>query len=90
MPLYLVERRLPGLSSRHLYTLRHALTETSTRLTGSTASVRYLGSTFIETGSRCFCLFDAPNADLVRAVNETAQVPFIAIDEAIALSGTQT
>ena len=85
MPAYLVERSLPGLSNKHLSALHHALSEASRRLTASGSPVRYYGSTFLPARSRCFCFFEAPNADLVRAVNETAQVPFITIDEAIEL-----
>ncbi len=85
MPAYLVERSLPGLSDKHLSALQHALREASRRLTASGSPVHYRGSTFLPARSRCFCLFEASTAALVKAVNETAQVPFIAIDEAIEL-----
>lgn len=87
MPAYIVERSLPGLTCKHLPALRHALMEASRRLTASGSRVSYRGSTFLPARSRCFCLFEASDSGLVRAVNETAHVPFIAIDEAIQLPG---
>jgi hypothetical protein len=38
--------------------------------------VRYLRSTFTPGESRCRCLFEAPNSELVQAVNEAAQIPY--------------
>lgn len=85
MPAYIVERSLPGLSDKHRSALQYALREASRRLSASGSPVRYLGSTFVPARSRCFCYFQAPTRDVVRAVNEAALVPFIAIDEAIEL-----
>ncbi|HVS07159.1 MAG TPA: nickel-binding protein [Candidatus Dormibacteraeota bacterium] len=87
MATYLVERNLPGLTNKHLIALQHALTEASRRLSASGSPVRYRGSTFLPARSRCFCIFEASGIALVKAVNETAQVPFVAIDEAIELAG---
>jgi len=85
MAAYIVERSLPGLSDKHRSALQDALREASRRLTASGSPVRYLGSTFVPARSRCFCLFEAATRDVVRAVNETALVPYIAIDDAIEL-----
>ena len=89
MPAFVVERSLPGLSIRHLTVLQHALAEASRRLTASGSHVRYRGTMFLPSRSRSICLFDAPSADLVKLVNETAQVPFVAITEAIEVSGPE-
>ena len=83
MPTYLVERSLPGLTQKHLATMQVALAEASRRLTASGSLVRYRGTTFLPAQSRCLCLFDATSVDRVKAVNETAHVPFVAINEAI-------
>jgi len=83
VPTYVVERCLPGLTERHLATMQVALTEASRRLTASGSPVYYRGTTFLPTRSRCFCLFEARSVERVKAVNETAQVPFVAINEAI-------
>lgn len=83
MPTYVVERSLPGLTKKHLATMQVALVEASRRLTASGSPVYYRGTTFLPTRSRCFCLFEASSVERVKAVNETAQVPFVAINEAI-------
>jgi Protein of unknown function (DUF4242) len=85
MTAYIVERALPGLSARHRSAMQYALREASRRLTSSGSPVRYLGSTFVPARSRCFCLFEAANLDLVKAVNEAALVPYLAINEAVDL-----
>ncbi len=80
---FLVERTLPEMSDRHRLALQHALEEASRRLTLAGSPVRYLGSTFVPTRSRCYCMFEAASVDVVRAVNEAALVPYITINEAI-------
>ncbi len=85
MPAYIVERSLPALSDKHRSALQYALREASRRLTASGSPVHYLRSTFVPARSRCYCYFEAATRDRVRAVNEAALVPFIAIDEAIEL-----
>lgn len=80
---FLVERSLPAMSDRHRLALQHALEEASRRLTLAGSPVRYLGSTFVPARSRCYSIFEAASVDAVRAVNEAALVPYIAINEAI-------
>jgi hypothetical protein len=81
--IFIVERRLQGLSPEHLAALHRALAESARRLSVGEDSVRYLRSTFAPTRSLCLCVFQATSGDLVRRVNEVAQVPFESIDEAM-------
>jgi len=83
VPTYVVERNLLGLTEKHVATMQVALAEASRRLTASGSPVHYRGTTFLPAQSRWFCLFEASSVDRVKAVNETAQVPFVAINEAI-------
>lgn len=85
MTAYLVERSLPGLSAQHRSALQYALQKASRRLTAAGSPVRYLGSTFVPARSRCFCLFEARDAAIVKAANDTALVPYLSISEAIEL-----
>ncbi len=85
MTAYIVERSLSGLTDKHRSAMQDALGEASRRLTAAGSPVRYLGSTFVPSRSRCFCLFEATNPDVVRAVNEAALVPYNSINEAIEL-----
>lgn len=80
--VFVVERRLPGVDPDRLAGVHRALAESARRLSGRGDVVRYLRCTFIPGASRCLCVFEADNADLVRRVNEVAQVPFDRIEEA--------
>lgn len=83
MAIFIVERTLPELSLEQLAAAHRALAESSRRLSLGVERVRYLRSTFAPTRARCVCVFEASSRDLVRQVNDIAQVPFEAIDEAI-------
>lgn len=83
MAIFIVERRLPELSLEHLAAAHRALAESSRRLSMGGDSVRYLRSTFSPALGRCLCVFEASSRDLVRRVNEVAQVPFERIEEAV-------
>lgn len=81
--VFVVERRLPGVDPDHLAAVHRALAESARRLSGRGDVVRYLRCTFIPHAARCLCMFEANSEDLVRRVNEVAQVPFDRIEEAI-------
>jgi hypothetical protein len=72
MPIYLVERYLPG---RDRAWLESALA----RLVSPRGGVTYLGSTYVPTDESCFCRFEAETADDVRDANAVAGVPFARI-----------
>jgi len=40
-------------------------------------------STFLPGQSRCICIFESTSRELVRQVNETAQIPFTRIEPAL-------
>jgi hypothetical protein len=76
MPVYLVERHLPGITMPELASLRRAEEQACTASVARGKPVRYLRSTFAPGESRCLCLFEAPNADVVQEVNDAAQIPY--------------
>jgi hypothetical protein len=79
MPLYLVERILPGASIDAVQAIRRASEEACRAFAAEGKAVRYLRSTFTPGDSRCRCLFEAANADLVEEVNQAAQIPYSCI-----------
>lgn len=83
MAIFIVDRRLPGLTLEHVAAARRALAESSRRLSAGGQSVRYVRSTFAPAHGRWLCVFEAASRDLVRRVNEVAQVPFDSIEEAL-------
>ena len=86
MPVYMVERSLPGIEMEQLATAQKVAIETSERFTGEGKEVRYIRTAFLPGNSHCMCFFEAANAELVKEVNETAKIPFTRIVEALDLT----
>jgi len=86
MPVYMVERNLPGIQMDQLAAAQKAAIETSNKFTAEGKAVRYIRTTFVPGEAHCMCLFEAANPDLVKEVNETAQIPFTRVVEALDLT----
>lgn len=86
MAVYMVERDLPGITPEQLAGAQQAAIATSERFTAEGKQVRYIRSTFVPDESKCMCLFESLNRQLVRDVNEAAKLPFTRIVEALDLT----
>jgi hypothetical protein len=86
MPVYMVDRELPGITMDQLAAAQRAAIETAREFTANGKPVRYIRSTFVPGEAHCMCLFEAPTPDLVREVNEAAQIPFTRVTEAVDLT----
>lgn len=86
MAVYMVERELPGITMEQLGAAQKAAIETGKQFTAEGKNVRYIRTTFVPNESSCMCLFEADSPDLVRDVNEAAQIPFTRIVEALDLT----
>ncbi|HUF30017.1 MAG TPA: DUF4242 domain-containing protein [Gemmatimonadaceae bacterium] len=86
MAVYMVERDLPGITLSQLGNAQQSAIETSSRFTDEGKDVRYLRSTWVPGEARVMCLFEATSPELVREVNEAAQIPFSRIVEAMDLT----
>jgi cell fate regulator YaaT (PSP1 superfamily) len=82
MPVYMADRNLPGITLEALAAAQNAAIQTGKKMTSEGKPVRYIRSTFVPSESRCMCLFEAPNRENVRELNETANIPFTRIVEA--------
>lgn len=82
MPVYMVERDLPGITMDQLAAAQKAAIDTGKRFTAEGKPVRYIRSTFVPEEARCMCLFEARAPEDVKAVNEAASIPFTRIVEA--------
>jgi len=89
MPTYLVERVLPGADLGSVQALCRAADAACQRFAAEDKPIRYLRTTFVPGRSRCSCLFEAPNADLVQAVNEAAQIPYSRIVVALEIGANE-
>jgi muconolactone delta-isomerase len=86
MPVFMVERDLPGIKMEQLAAAQKAAIEAGKELTAEGKQVRYIRSTFVPGDSKCMCLFEAPNSDNVREANERAKIPFTKIVPAMDLT----
>ena len=89
MSVYIVERELPGVTMDQLAEAQRAAIETVQRFTSEGKNVRYIRTTFVPGDARCMCLFEADNADLVREVNDAAQIPYTRVTEALDLTPSE-
>lgn len=82
MPVYMVERELPGITMEQLASAQKRAIQMGKQLTAEGRQVRYIRSMFVPGESRCMCLFEAPNPEHVREANERAEIPFSRIVQA--------
>ena len=86
MAVYMVERDLKGITMDQLAAAQKRAIETGQRFTSQGKNVRYIRSVFVPGEARCMCLFEAPDPQQVKEVNEVAQIPFSRIVEALDLT----
>jgi hypothetical protein len=86
MPTFIVERYVPVSGHRDFHDLATRAKRAATLMDHDGSTVRYLRSTLLPGDETCFCLFDAPTAELVREANERAGLPFHRIVEARTVS----
>lgn len=81
--IFLVERYLPVTDLDDLTAAVARVERACVAGRGNGLDLRYLHSTFIPAEDTCFCVFQAPSAEAVRAVNETARFALDRISPAI-------
>lgn len=86
MTMYMVDRELPGITMEELAGAQKAAFETGRTMTAAGKDVRYIRSMFVPGESRCMCLFEAPDAQHVRELNDSAGIPYTRIVEAYDLT----
>ena len=86
MTVYVVERDLPGITMDQLAAAQKAAIETGKEFTAQGKNVRYIRSMYVPGDDKSMCLFEAPNAELVKEVNVAAKIPFTEVKEALDLT----
>jgi len=82
MPIFLVERYLPGRD-------RDWLEAALARLATEQATAEYLGSSYVPSDDSCFCRFEAESIEEVQEANRRAGVPFARVVPAEELGSAQ-
>lgn len=86
MPVYMVDRELPGIQMEQLAAAQKAAIDLSQKMSAQGKKVRYIRSAFVPGEAHCMCFFEAANPDVVKELNETAKIPFKRIVEAMDLT----
>lgn len=86
MPQYMVERHLPDFPPDQLPGAAAAAKEKSAELSNEGQDVRYVRSTYVPEGEKCFCLFEGVSREAVEDVQKRAGLPYEKIHEAAFLT----
>lgn len=76
MQVYMVERSLKGIPMDQLAAAQQRAINTAKQMSSDGTPIRYIRSTFVPETGQCMCLFEAENPEQVRALNDTATIPY--------------
>ena len=80
---FLVERYLPVSAAGQLAASVSHVARICVDRGGGATAVRYLQSMYLPAEDTCFCVFQGPSSEAVRAVNEIGNFPLDRITEAV-------
>jgi Protein of unknown function (DUF4242) len=86
MNQFMVERHLPDFPPDQLPAAAAAAKREAAAMHEAGTDVRYVRSTWIPEGERCYCLFEGESAAAVEEVQHRASLPYVAIHEAAFLT----
>ena len=89
MAQYLVERHLPGFPPDQLPAAAGAAKQKAAELDGEGTEIRYIRSTWVPDGERCYCLFEGSSREAVAEVQKRANLPYEQIYEAAFLTAEE-
>lgn len=81
MAYFVVERNLPGITPDALKGAGLRAKTCVDEMKQQGHAVRWMRSYFLPEREQTFCFFEAPSLDLIRELNERAQIPFTSITE---------
>lgn len=85
MPTYAVKRSLPGITMEQLGDAQKAAIETCEKVCSEGTDVKYIRSNFFPGDSSLVCLFEGPDAQSVKSVNDRASLPYNEVVEVMDL-----
>lgn len=87
MPVYAVQRSLPGITMEQLGEAQKSAIEKGNSLMEEGIPVKYIRSNFYPSDGKCTCLFESPDVESVKRLNVEASLPFDRIEEVFDLKG---
>jgi hypothetical protein len=86
MPLFMVERELPGITQDALLSAGLRAKTCCAEITEEGQPVRWIRSFFLleQSGTRCY--FEAQTKDIVEEANHRAKIPFTKVIEVVELT----
>jgi hypothetical protein len=82
MPLFVVERALPGITPDALQSAGVRAKSCCAEMTAEGTAVQWVRSFFLPESSRTHCYFEGPDAGAVEEANRRARIPFVRISQA--------
>ncbi len=86
MPLYVVERELPGITPDALRSAGLRAKTCCAEISEEGTSVRWIRSFFLPDRSGTHCYFEAASAEVVEEANARANIPFVQILEVVEMT----
>jgi hypothetical protein len=86
MPLFVVERELPGITPEALQSAGVRAKTCCVEMTGQGQPVRWLRSFFLPESARTYCYFEGGSKAVVEEANQRAKIPFVRISEALEMT----
>lgn len=89
MPLFVVERKLPGITPDALRSAGLRAKTCCAEISEEGTPVRWIRSFFLAEPSGTHCYFEAPDAQVVEEANTRANIPFERVVEVIEMTPEQ-
>lgn len=89
MPLFVVERELPGITPTALQSAGLRAKTCCAEISEEGTPVRWIRSFFLPERSGTHCYFEAPNAQVVEEANTRANIPFKRVLEVVEMTPDQ-
>ena len=86
MSQFIVERHLPGITPEQLQAAGLRAKTCCQEMESEGGQVQWIRSFFLPQSEQAYCLFQAPNRDVVAEANRRAQIPFKSIHDAMEMT----
>ena len=86
MPLYVVKRQLPGVTSDGVHGAGVRVKSCAAEMQGEGCDVHWIRSFYLPGAEQTHCYFEGPSPDAIQDLNERAQIPFIEIAEVLEMT----